>query len=202
MFKKSIIAAATIAATATSAFAMDAPSQGARMLAALSGVDAGVYSVNELVQLDDALSDDDLNSNSNVNYILNEGHSSVSSRDDFSASLVSTSAGADQLALNAGVAPGTYTVAELILIDGVDGGDERAYGEFIRDGGLRNDSAASVSISPAHQQLAGSLNVDAADFTLSQLVRLDAAVSDNSRFTVQTILNEAGVDTPVATVLN
>ncbi len=43
MFKKSFIAAAALVATAGSAFAMDAPSKGADMLAAIAGVQPGVW---------------------------------------------------------------------------------------------------------------------------------------------------------------
>ena len=183
MFTKSAIAATVIAISASAASAMDAPSQGAAQLAALAGVEPGVYSVADLIRLNDVK--DQTSQAAEVRFILHEGRSGIAGRAD------TGSVGANGL-----------TTAEAALINEASkNSNDAIFARFVENGGIRDNSADVRSNSPAHVQLAGQLDVNPADFTLSQLIRLNDAAQENDRVVVAAILDEAGVDTPAYQVL-
>lgn len=195
MFKTTLSALA-LTALAGGAFAMEAPSSGAAQLAAKLGVEPGVYSLSDLIRLDAA--NDSQQNREEVAFILEEGRFGIAGRSNAGAVSATDHA---QLAARAGVESGQYTIAELALIDtGSRSSNDVEFVEFVKDGGLR-DAGPSSADTPAFAQIAGTLNVDAADFTASQLIRLQDAAKDGNRTVVRAILNEAGSDASVATVL-
>ncbi|QBY01859.1 hypothetical protein E2K80_14930 [Rhodophyticola sp. CCM32] len=82
-------------------------------LAASVGVEPGVYTTSELIQLSNALADDDAIT---VNHILRDGRETVSTQNSV------TNQGDQQLAAFLGVNAADYTTAELtaMYIDAVD----------------------------------------------------------------------------------
>ncbi|MCO6382538.1 MAG: hypothetical protein JXQ91_00770 [Vannielia sp.] len=116
--KTSILALAAVAITAP-AFADNAS------LSRSVGVEPGVYSVEQLIQLK-ALDDGD---NAQRQFILDnpEGASAAVS----SKSMIGAS-GTDKLAASVGVAPGVYSTAQLIELASLDDGDQ-ARRAFILD---------------------------------------------------------------------
>ena len=200
MLNKTIITAAVLAVTAGAAAAMDAPSPGEVQLANLAGVEPGVYSVADLIRLDDSYRE--TNSAQEQRFILDEGRDGIAGRANSGFGAISTSAGAVHNAATVNVDGGIYTTGEIALIDAADGvTNDRHFVAFVKDGGLRDNTANVTSSSPAAQQLAGALGLDAGDFTLSQLVRLDSAAEENNRVLVDAILNEAGVSITAEQVL-
>lgn len=87
----------------------------------------------------------------------------------------------DQLALNLGVEPGVFTTAELAQIKATtDYADDNRISEALkaRTGGAV--STQSFGISAGHAQLAAELGVNAADFSVSELVAIRALVDNDS----------------------
>lgn len=61
---------------------------------------------------------------------------------------------------------------------------------------------SAAIVTPARAQLAAAVNVNAADFTLAQLVELNQAQREHDWLKARTILEEAGSDVPVSKVLD
>lgn len=163
-----IPAAIAAAMLATPALASD-------QLAAATGVEPGVYSTAELVQMVQALEENDA-----------QAYRFVKERDAEIVSSQSPSGEArprnDQLAASAGVEPGIYSTAELTqMISALEENDSHAY-RFVRDGGsevVSSQSPGSVrSANAGKNQLAASLGVDPDDDTLGQLAGMYIAAHD------------------------
>lgn len=164
---KTLIASAAILAALSGAALASSPVAGVNagdaQLALTAGVEPGRYSRAELIRIIDAKRDNDQTA---VQYYLSGANRASSAGND--------SAGAVQLALSAGVEPGVYTVAELIqIIDAKRENDEERL-NFILSG--TNRQGESEGISAGKAQLAATLGVNAADYTLAELVAL---TSDN-----------------------
>ena len=87
--------------------------------------------------------------------------------------------GKDQIAAGLGVDPNLYSLSELVRLDQAHADDDRELIDFITGGGLaENRAGVSERVTPAMAQLASALGVDARDYTLAELVRLDAVAND------------------------
>ena len=161
---KSILTPALIALTLSSAAFAAQPSSDAQ-LASSAGVAAGQYSASELQNIIEARK---ANDQETLNYFL-----SGANRADRGAG---DSAG--QLANLAGVQPGTYSASELALIIEARKENDRDRVGYILSGANRTAPAAAEVVTPGETQLAAALGVDAADYTLAQLIALTAADND------------------------
>ncbi|QDC09272.1 hypothetical protein FHY55_08470 [Oceanicola sp. D3] len=176
--KTSILALAAAAITAP-AFADNASLSGS------VGVEPGVYSIEQLIQLKGL----DEGDNAQRQYILDnpEGASAgVSSK-----SVVGGGAGADKLAASVGVEPGLYSVDQLIGLAALDDGDN-AQRQYI----LENPEGASAGLSSksvvegsaAASKLAASVGVEPGLYSVDQLIGL-AALDDGDQAQRAYILN-------------
>ncbi|OSP53540.1 hypothetical protein [Pseudoruegeria sp. SK021] len=174
MFKKSTFAAVALAVSAGAAFASDGADQLARNL----GVQPGVYSLADLVALKGA--DTDTQSRKAMSYILESGANGGVTRGATAASL--------QLSNALGVASNTYTTTELVAISAAERDDNEAEARYYTDGGLARSTGTISASNAAYQKLEATLNIDAADYTLAELIVLDNAVRDNDTSLVRAYL--------------
>lgn len=162
---KTLIASAAVLAALSGAALASSPvagvSAGDAQLALNAGVEPGLYSRAELIQIIDARRDNDKTA---AQYFLSGANRASATGND--------TAGAVQLALTAGVEPGTYTVPELIQIIDAKRENDTERLNFILSGTNRQGERAGISAGKA--QLAATLGVDAADYTLAELVALTA----------------------------
>ena len=162
MFTKSILVAALIAASVP-AFA----NPGTDQLARLVGVEPGVYSLPQLIALQEAMRDND---DQTVKFILNGGGDIVG-RGAGSAA-VSTSEGAAQLAAQVGVEPGQYSVAEMIRLRAAIQEQDSETIRFILSGNGRAADDDLGTVTPGKAQLAATFGVNPADYTTAQLAEM------------------------------
>jgi len=153
-----------VAALSVPAFANPGTDQMALQL----GVEPGVYTPVQLIDLQNAYWDND---STRVAFILSQGNG-VSSRGDFAASGV-PSAGETQLARSLGVAPGAYSLSELTKLQAAVLDNDTQAIAFILGGGS-NGSAGNDrgTISPGKVGIAQALGLDPANFTTLELVSL------------------------------
>lgn len=138
------------------------------------------------------------------------------------ATAFAQAAGTAQIASQIGVEAERYSAAELVqlrkdLRDGnreganlilSEAGSDLTYDQLsagIRDRGIdlgleTGNVTDAVPETTAKEQLAGPLGVDAADFTLTQLVDLRSAVDNGDESEIRAILSEAGVDRSAVSV--
>jgi len=167
MYTKSIFALTLIALTtpiAGTAFA----GQGADQLAKLAGVPVGVYTVAQLIQLQDARREGDKVAEA---FILGQGNDGVS-RSTMSVDNVG-GAGAEQLARLVDVAPGAYSVNEMIRLRDAINENDRAGVDYILNGSDSGNTGNDIGVvTPGKAQLAASLGLDPAAHTTAELVAL------------------------------
>lgn len=157
---KSIITPALIALTFAGAASAGQFSNDAQ-LAGAAGVAAGQYSAAELQTIINARKNND---QTTLNYYLSGANRSETAGD-----------ASGQLAKLAGVTPGAFSARELqMILDAQRSNDPDQVG-FILSGANRKAVDAVGTVTPGKQQLAASLGLNAADYTLAQLVTLDAA---------------------------
>lgn len=183
MFIKSTLAAVVLAVSAGASVASDVNTQ----LALSVGVEPGVYSLVDLVALKAA--DQDSQSRKAIPYILESGRNDASTKGTVNLSSMGKASHSTQLAINVGAVPGEFSTAELAIIGDAVAQDNLDQVRFIENGGLNRDTSNVVSTSPAHVQLASSLDVNAADYTLAELIILKDAIRDNDTSLVRAILN-------------
>lgn len=164
MFKKSILALTVVALTAPLAGTAMA-GQGADQLAKQLGVPAGAYSIAQMIQLKEARREGDKSAEA---FILSQGGDAVSRSDKSEPAAVSP--GAEQLARLVGVAPGAYSVNEMIrLQDAINKGDRETIA-FILGGSNGGNTGSDIGVvNPAKAQLAASLGLDPAAHTTADL---------------------------------
>ncbi len=150
-------AAALTAALTLPAFANDAN------LAASVGVEPGVYTTAELIQLAVALEGDDVIT---ANHILGAGGETVSSQG------AAVGQGDRQLAASLGVEPGVYSTAELIQLTVAMEENDMPTINRILSGGSETVSTQSSGASQGNQQLAAFLDVNANDYTTAELAEM------------------------------
>ena len=83
-----------------------------------------------------------------------------------------------QLAKLAGVAPGTYSASELALIIDANKNKNAQYKAYILSGANRVASAEAAVVTPGEVQLAASLGVDPAQYTLAELISMTVSLTD------------------------
>ncbi len=163
---KSILTPALIALTlAGSGAAFAASPSSDAQLAASAGVAVGQFSAAELNSIIIARRDNDTSA---LNYYLSGANRSNDAQGD----------AAGQLANLAGVAPGTYSASELALIIEARKNDDAEQAAFILSGKNRSVAADAAAVTPGEAQIAASLGLDPAEYTLSELTRLWAAAND------------------------
>lgn len=162
---KSIITPALIALSLAGAASAGQVSNDAQ-LAGAAGVAAGQYTAAELQLIINARRDND---NTALNYYLSGTNRAETTGDS-----------SGQLAKLAGVAPGTYSASELQLIINANRENEPDQAAFIISGTNRKAVDAVGTVTAGKAQFAAELGVNAADYTLAQLVALNAErLSDN-----------------------
>ncbi|WP_044006458.1 hypothetical protein [Jannaschia sp. CCS1] len=139
-------------------------------LAQSIGVEVGVYTSSELVQMQAALAD-------NNQALFNHLQSSFNGQD-----VVTTGGGISdghaQFAASLGLDPGTYTASELIQIRTARENGDAATERFLTGSAEEIISTQSGGISAGARQLATTLGVDPADYTLSELTRMYISAYD------------------------
>ncbi|MCU0898894.1 MAG: hypothetical protein MUC82_00190 [Cypionkella sp.] len=163
------LSAAALALTA----GLAAANPGVDQLAAEAGVAPGVLTQAQLIRLIDAQRDND---DATVRFILSQAGQADVTRSNMGAGSVSSDA---QLAAAAGVAPGQYTTNELYMLIEARRDNDQQRADFILSGEIRNGASVDGSAA-AKAQLAGPLGVNPDDYTLSELVQLNADLNRDS----------------------
>ena len=167
MFTKSVMAvtlAGFVAALSAPAFANPGTDQLAKQL----GVDPGAYTLNQLVQLQDAYNDNDT---SRIAFILGSANG-VSSRAS-TALPGAPNAGETQLALSLGVTPGSLSADDLVKLGNAIADNDANAIAFILGGSQGGNADNDIGVvTPAKVQIAGVLNVDPAAYTTLKLVQM------------------------------
>lgn len=156
---------ATLSGAALASSAVPGVNAGDAQLALTAGVEPGRYTRGELIAIIDAKRE---NETATAQYFLSGANRVSAASND--------SAGAVQLALTAGVEPGQYTVAELVQIIDAKRENDTDKLNFILSGTNRQGEAAGVS--PGKAQLAALAGVNAADYTLAELIQLQPSFDD------------------------
>ncbi|MGA0541106.1 hypothetical protein [Neotabrizicola sp. VNH66] len=166
MSLKTVTFAALISVAAIGAAAANTSVSGKEQLARILGVDADAYTTAQLSQLYEAKRDNDIEG---YNFIVAQAAGTI-------AAPTSTSAGNVQRALQLGVEPGRYTPAELSQLETARRNGDTEVWKFITSGANRNVPAGAAAgvVTPGKAQLAASLGVNAADYTLAELGALAA----------------------------
>jgi hypothetical protein len=162
------------------ALGLSAPSLAATQLETALGVTPGAYTTAELIDLNRAYEEND---QSRVTFILSGGSNPVDP----------DNAGTRQLATSLGVSADAFTLAELIdLQRAVEDNDQSRIAFILSHDG---DTGVTVSgrdgVSGGKAQFAASLGVNAADFTLAQLIDLQRATEENDQSRIAFILGNA-----------
>lgn len=159
-----MISAAALALSA----GLAAANPGIAQLAASAGVSPEGFTQAQLIQLIDAQRDND---QERINFILSQVGQGAVTRSDMGAGSVSQDA---QLAAAAGVAPGLYTANELQLLIEAKRDNDQEKINFILSGTNRNGANPSGTVTPGKAQMAASLGLNPADYTLNELAMLYA----------------------------
>ena len=167
----------TFALTTAIALGLAAPAFANDQLAASIGVEPGVYTTAELIQLRSALEDND---QSTVNFIL----------DMVDGTPAANSAGARSIAASIGVDAADFSVNELIALRRALEENDQSQVDFIKDHGAEV-TMSTRGVTPGQAALAASLGVDAGDFTLTQLISLRSALENDDRSRANFILGQA-----------
>jgi hypothetical protein len=169
MTTKSLFAAAAVLAAIAAPAMAQSVTPGHALLAAAAGVDAADYSLGQIVRLNQAVREGDATT---VNFILSNPQSDVVAAARNNPNFVTD--GELQLAAKSGVEATGYTLGELVrLNEAVRDGDALTFG-YVRSGANRATPADAATVTPAEAQLAASLGVDPAEYTLSELGDLRA----------------------------
>ena len=159
--------------TSALALTLAAPALASDQLARSLGVEPGVYSTAQLVALRSALENDEI---AFANAIRNSGGAGES------VSASSKNAGNSQFVASAGVGS-DFTAAEVAALRAAEDSDNHAQAYHIRKtGGSTGAFTASTKggVSAGHAQLAASLGVDPADYSLAELAHLKAVQSSEN----------------------
>ncbi len=153
---KVLVTTAAALLIGTSAFASD-------QLARSVGVEPGVFTVAELVELRAAK---DANDDQRVRQLLRNHDTAVVSTQSYGT----TSDASVQLARSVGVEPGAYTDEQMIRIRAaMDGDDDLLLRQLMRNGGNEVVSTQSIGTTDGDEQLARILGVDSAGMTRAEL---------------------------------
>lgn len=163
-----LVSAALALTLAAGAVQAQSVNPGVEQLARSAGVDG--LSIAQLIQLQEARRDNDA---ARIDFILSQAGAGASRAQDFDASSA-PSAGLAQMEAALGVTTGRYTAAELIQLTEARKEKNDAKFAFILSGENRAAAPDASVVSPGKAQLAATLGVNAADFTLAELVAMMA----------------------------
>lgn len=162
-----------IFATTALVLSMAAPAFASDQLARSLGVEPGVYSTAQLVELKSAIEG---NNDQQVQFILDSAGT-----DGFTASTMSApSAGKAQIAADLGVNPADYSLGELVKLRKAEEESNEQIAGFVRSNGLSETVSSKSGISAGQAQLAASLGVNPADYTLAELSKMASDAYDDS----------------------
>ena len=162
------------------ALGLSAPAIAATQIETTLGVTPGAYTAEELIDLTRAYEEND---QARISFILAGGSNPVDP----------DNAGTRQIAASLGVSADAFTLAQLIDLQRATEDNDQARIAFI----LSNGSAPGVTVSGrdqvsgGKQQLAASIGVNGADFTLAQLIDLQRATEENDQARIAFILANA-----------
>ncbi len=160
---KTLLTSALIIATLSGAAFAASPvagvSAGEAQLALAAGVEPGRLSKADLLALIEAKRDND--AAATAFYLSGANQSSNVGNDN---------AGAAQLALSLGVEPGRFTTAELLEIQDAKRDNDQFRINAVLSGATRDSGDRGVT--PGKAQLAALVGVNAADYTLAELVAM------------------------------
>ena len=157
---KSIITPALFALSLAGAASAGQVSTDAQ-LAGAAGVAAGQFTATELQSIINARLE---NNQTALNYYLSGANRSENKGDS-----------SGQLAKLAGVAPGAYSASELQMILNAQRNNEPEQAAYVISGANRKAVDAVGTVTAGKAQIAALLGLNPADYTLAQLVALDAA---------------------------
>lgn len=181
MIRKSTLSLAALAVSLPAiAFAQ---AGGKEQLAGEIGVNADNFTVSELIRLDKALDEDDAVEGRNI---LEANDSDVTFEALQNGLDADARARIDAMILEMDE---TGMTRDNAAMNGATGG-MAAEG----DGGIVPETSGK-------EQIAGNLNVPADQFTLNQLIDLQAAVNNGDELEAGKILDEAGVDIPTSSIM-
>lgn len=162
------------------ALGLSAPALAATQLETALGVTPGAYTTAELIDLDRAYEEND---QSRVNFILSGGSNPVDP----------TNPGTRQLATALGVSAEEFTLAELIDLQRAVEETDQARVAFIlsHDGATGVTASGRDGVTAGKQQLAAPLGVNAANFTVNQLIDLQRATEEGDQSRIAFILGNA-----------
>lgn len=154
------LVAATLALSAVG-FAANAASPAAEQLAAKLRLNADAYSMTELSIIDQALTDG--NVDKAAFYIKGENRVALPA---------AVTPGRAQIAAQLGLDPANYSLAELSVIDSARKAGNAELAAFYTSGRNRDVAGGVGEVSPGKAQLAASLGVNPADYSLTQLTAM------------------------------
>ncbi|MCZ8078254.1 MAG: hypothetical protein RSE12_02200 [Fuscovulum sp.] len=160
-----ILAALTGAAAASSA--QPGLNAGDVQLALSAGVQPGEYSRAELINIIEARKEGE---ETRLNYFLSGANRA--------SSTAASNAGVDQLAASAGVEPGQFSANELQRLIKAQADDDTTTERFILSGASRNAANPAEVVTPGEAQLAASIGVDPAQYTLAELIAMQPQSDD------------------------
>lgn len=161
----STLVLAALSGAASAASLQPRYNAGDAQLALSAGVAPGEYSRAELINIIEARRDNDA---SRLNYYLSGANRSENAANP---------AAVAQIAAEAGVRGGDYSVAELLrLIDARRDGDTNTV-DFIVNRAAKPANPAEV-VTPGEAQLAAAIGVDPAQYTLAELIALQPQADD------------------------
>jgi hypothetical protein len=136
-------------------------------LALSAGVQPGEYSRAELINIIEARKEGE---ETRLNYFLSGANRA--------SSTAASNAGVDQLAASAGVEPGQFSANELQRLIKAQADDDTTTERFILSGASRNAANPAEVVTPGEAQLAASIGVDPAQYTLAELIAMQPQSDD------------------------
>ena len=164
MFKSIITPAIAALLLTGSAFAGSLSSDA--QLAHSAGVQPGVHTAAEMVNIIEARRENDTSA---LNFYLS-GQNRVAE--------AKVTQGTGQLAEIAGVEPGKYTAAELLKIIAARQDGDTASALYVLSGENRKAASPASAVTPGEAMLAASAGVDPAQYTLAELIAMQNEFND------------------------
>lgn len=175
-----ILATALVAPIAAPTFAQTVAAGEVQMAESL-GVEPGLYSLEQLAELQTLTEDDTTMSQQKIDEIKSNPMGPLAAVSPEAAPTGLTT-GEIQMAELIGVEPGAYTLDELaILADTQEQPSMKSLYRAVLNGELDMSTTNDRGIvTPAKEQLAGTLDVNPADYTTEELAELALAQSDEN----------------------
>lgn len=166
-FTASALILATLTGAAAASSAQPGLNAGDVQLALSAGVQPGEYSRAELINIIEARKEGE---ETRLNYFLSGANRA--------SSTAASNAGVDQLAASAGVEQGQFSANELQRLIKAQADDDTTTERFILSGASRNAANPAEVVTPGEAQLAASIGVDPAQYTLAELIAMQPQSDD------------------------